>query len=72
MYAIRSYYEGRQVQVAAIRDVTDNEIALQQKMALLEKLADAKRMESLGLMASSVAHDLNNILAGIITYPELP
>nr|WP_321466716.1 response regulator [uncultured Desulfobulbus sp.] len=64
-------YQGRQVQVAAIRDVTDNETALQQKMVLMEKLADAKRMESLGLMASSVAHDLNNILAGIITYPEL-
>ncbi|MDR2550809.1 MAG: response regulator [Desulfobulbus sp.] len=64
-------YQGRQVQVAAIRDVTDSEIAMQQKIALMEKLADAKRMESLGLMASSVAHDLNNIMAGIITYPEL-
>ena len=64
-------FQGRQVQVAAIRDVTDSEIAMQQKMALMEKLADAKRMESLGLMASSVAHDLNNIMAGIITYPEL-
>jgi PAS domain S-box-containing protein len=64
-------YQGRQVQVAAIRDVTDNKIAEQQKIALMEKLADAKRMESLGMMASSVAHDLNNILAGIITYPEL-
>ena len=64
-------YQGRQVQVAAIRDVSDNEQAMRQKMALMEKLADAKRMESLGLMASSVAHDLNNIMAGIITYPEL-
>jgi len=64
-------YQGRQVQVAAIRDVTDSEIALKQKIALMEKLADAQRMESLGLMASSVAHDLNNIMAGIITYPEL-
>lgn len=64
-------FQGRQVQVASLRDVTDSEIALQQKLALMEKLADAKRMESLGLMASSVAHDLNNILAGIITYPEL-
>ena len=64
-------FQGRQVQVAAIRDVTDSEIAMQQKITLMEKLADAKRMESLGLMASSVAHDLNNIMAGIITYPEL-
>lgn len=64
-------HQGRQVQVAAIRDVTDSEIALKQKVSLMEKLADAQRMESLGLMASSVAHDLNNIMAGIITYPEL-
>jgi PAS domain S-box-containing protein len=64
-------FQGRQVQVAAIRDVTDSETAMQQKIALMERLADAKRMESLGLMASSVAHDLNNIMAGIITYPEL-
>jgi len=64
-------YQGRQVQVAAIRDVTANETALRQKLSLTKKLADAQRMESLGLMASSVAHDLNNIMAGIITYPEL-
>ena len=36
-----------------------------------EKLAQAKKMESLGLMAGGIAHDLNNILSGIITYPEL-
>ena len=64
-------FQGKQVQVAAIRDVSAAEQALQQKLALTEKLADARRMESLGLMASSVAHDLNNIMAGIITYPEL-
>ncbi|EKD39197.1 MAG: signal transduction histidine kinase [uncultured bacterium] len=28
-------------------------------------------MESIGLMAGGVAHDLNNILSGIVTYPEL-
>ena len=30
-----------------------------------------KRIESIGLMAGGVAHDLNNILSGIINYPEL-
>jgi len=64
-------HQGRQVQVAAVRDVTANENALQQKILLMKKLTDAQRMESIGLMASSVAHDLNNIMAGIITYPEL-
>jgi PAS domain S-box-containing protein len=64
-------YQGRQVQVAAVRDVTAKETALQQKILLMKKLTDAQRMESIGLMASSVAHDLNNIMTGIITFPEL-
>lgn len=36
-----------------------------------EKLARSQKMESLGLLAGGVAHDLNNILSGIVSYPEL-
>ena len=36
-----------------------------------EQLLRAQKMESIGLMAGGVAHDLNNILSGIINYPEL-
>ena len=36
-----------------------------------KKLARSKKMESLGLLAGGVAHDLNNVLAGIVSYPEL-
>ncbi len=35
------------------------------------KLARSKKMESLGLLAGGVAHDLNNVLSGIVSYPEL-
>lgn len=36
-----------------------------------EQLLRAQKMEAIGLMASGVAHDLNNILSGIVGYPEL-
>ncbi|WP_240910146.1 response regulator [Desulfopila sp. IMCC35008] len=42
-----------------------------EKENLAEQLYHARKMESIGLMAGGVAHDLNNILSGIVGYPEL-
>ncbi len=36
-----------------------------------EKLNRMKRMEAIALLAGGVAHDLNNVLSGIIGYPEI-
>lgn len=57
--------------VAAIRDLTRRRQEKLSRTKLEEKLTYAMRMESIGLMAGSVAHDLNNILTSIVSFPEL-
>ena len=52
-------------------DITEIQIAHAENLELQKKLECSKKMEALGLLAGGVAHDLNNILAGIINYPEL-
>lgn len=47
-----------------LRDVTE-------KIVLEEQLQRAQRMEAMGLLAGGVAHDLNNILSGLLGYPDL-
>lgn len=47
-----------------IHDITE-----QKKME--QKLINAQKMEVIGSLAAGVAHDLNNVLAGLVTYPDL-
>ncbi len=53
------------------QDITDWKIAQEKLRESEEKLARSRKMESLGLLAGGVAHDLNNVLSGIVSYPEL-
>ena len=53
------------------RDITERRQAAEALRESEEKLARSKKMESLGLLAGGVAHDLNNVLSGIVSYPEL-
>ncbi|MCH8929245.1 MAG: PAS domain S-box protein [Candidatus Marinimicrobia bacterium] len=54
-----------------IKDVTEQLQDRREKLILQEKLKQSERMESLGLLAGGVAHDLNNIIGPIMVYPDL-
>ena len=44
---------------------------IDQRKELERKLEHSKKMEAMGSLAAGVAHDLNNILSGLVSYPEL-
>ncbi|MBW2584363.1 MAG: PAS domain S-box protein [Deltaproteobacteria bacterium] len=52
-------------------DITELKQASQEKEELQIQLQRAQKMEAIGTLAGGVAHDLNNILSGIVSYPEL-
>lgn len=47
------------------------EEAEQESLSLSERIVRSEKMETIGLLAGGVAHDLNNILSEAVTYPEL-
>nr|MCU0608461.1 PAS domain S-box protein [Chitinispirillaceae bacterium] len=47
-------------------DVTDRELAISQREEMINRLFQYQKMESLGSLASGMAHDFNNILQTII------
>lgn len=57
--------------LAVVRDISERKEAEKKNRELQEKLNRMKKMEALGLLASGVAHDLNNVLSGIVSYPDL-
>ena len=53
------------------RDITERLIAERERVKLQDQLQRAQKMEAIGVLAGGVAHDLNNILSGLVSYPEL-
>ena len=68
---IRVVPSGEDETLVLVRDITQQKQTEKFMRESEEKLARSKKMESLGLLAGGVAHDLNNVLSGIVSYPEL-
>lgn len=52
-------------------DITERKMAQMERQEVQARLHRAQKMEAIGMMAGGVAHDLNNILAGIVSYPDM-
>ncbi|WP_022665521.1 hybrid sensor histidine kinase/response regulator [Desulfospira joergensenii] len=62
--SVRVIWEGQPAILGCLRDIS-------RVKELEEKLNRAEKMELIGIMAGGVAHDLNNILSGLVSYPEV-
>lgn len=58
-------------QFVTYEDITEIKLAEEERAKLEARLLQAQKMETIGILAGGVAHDLNNILSGIVSYPEL-
>jgi len=67
------FYEGGVPMRAMVvaHDLTEIRRAEEERRKLEIQLQNARKLESLGTLAGGVAHDLNNILSGIVSYPDL-
>ena len=62
---------GKYFILATIRDMTERNRSEREKRRLEERIRHSEKMEAVGTLAGGVAHDLNNVLSGLISYPEL-
>jgi len=63
--------DNRAGRVWSFRDITERKRAEKERTILQNKLQQAQKMKAVGTLAGGVAHVLNNILSGIVSYPEL-
>lgn len=59
-------WENQPSRLVSLRDVSDRKQLINDKLLLERRLLESQRLESLGIMASSIVHDFNNLLTAIL------
>ncbi|MBT3250786.1 MAG: tetratricopeptide repeat protein [Candidatus Marinimicrobia bacterium] len=64
-------YFGKDVLIAYARDITKRKEVEKEKNILEARVIHAQKLESIGVLASGVAHEINNPLTIVINYAEM-
>jgi signal transduction histidine kinase len=53
------------------QEMVEHERAEKERRILEDQLKQAEKLETVGRLTAGVAHDLNNILSGLVSYPDM-
>jgi signal transduction histidine kinase len=57
--------------IGAVKDVTEQRLARDERERLEQRLRHAEKLEAVGRRVGGIAHDFNNVLAGVLGYGEM-
>lgn len=71
IYRIIHFSNRNPISLILFRDITDLKKIQEEKEQLQKQMQNTQKLESLGVLSSSIAHDFNNILMAIMGHAEL-